>query len=397
VLAIALVVLVSGCGYPERMPAVPQWATEAAFLPEIPEARYYADADDVAIPILAEGARSLEREAAALGYDDLLEADFPPASYLAVSGGGEDGAFGAGLLVGWTETGARPTFKMVTGISTGALTAPFAFLGPDYDDELEEVYTGITVDDVLEPRSVLAAVTQDALNDARPFQKTLARYVTAELLDAIAAEYEKGRLLFVATTNLDVRRQVLWNMTAIAASDATDKVELFQKILMASAAIPGVFPPVMIEVEVDGKRHQEMHVDGGAGAQIFAYPPQLRLAEVSEAGGLARERRLFLIRNARLDPDWAEVDRRTLDIVGRTIATLIQSQGVGDLYRIYIIATRDGIDYNLAFIPRTFDLPYEEPFDPAYMKPLFDLGRELGRAGYDWKKTPPGLDPSEEG
>lgn len=380
--------LLAGCSPPERLPAVPPDATLAAVVPAIPNARYFGDDPGAEVALVAEGVRALANERSALGEGSPL----PPASYLAVSGGGEDGAFGAGLLVGWSETGERPVFKVVTGISTGALTAPFAFLGPDWDDALEAVYTGIDATDVMEPRGLFAAITDDALNSSEPLRRLVARHVTQDFIDAVAAEYRKGRLLFVGTTNLDVRRPVLWNLTAVAASDAPGKLELFREVLVASAAIPGVFPPVMFEVEVAGQRHHEMHVDGGAGAQIFSYPPQLSIARLSEDFGLERQRELFLIRNARLDPDWAEVDRRTLDIVGRTISTLIQSQGIGDLYKLYLIARRDGFDYNLAFIPRSFTLPYDEPFDPAYMKPLFDLGRQLGRSGYDWHEAPPGLE-----
>ncbi len=133
-----------------------------------------------------------------------------------------------------------------------------------------------------------------------------------------------------------------------------------------------------------------MHVDGGASAQVFLYPPQLDLRQRSRERGISRERRVYIIRNARLDPDWAQVERRTLSIAGRAISSLIQTQGVGDLYRIYIATQRDGIDYNLAYIPESFTTPLEEPFDTAYMRQLFRVGYGMAVRGYPWAKVPPG-------
>ncbi|MBV8654147.1 MAG: patatin family protein, partial [Alphaproteobacteria bacterium] len=216
-----------------------------------------------------------------------------------------------------------------------------------------------------------------------------------QLLDAIAAEDAKGRILLVSTTNLDARRPVIWNMTRLAASHRPEAVQLFQDILVASAAIPGAFPPVMIDVEVDHQHYQEMHVDGGASAQVFVYPPELDFAGLAARHGIRRERRLYVIRNARLDPQWAQVDRWTLSIAQRAVSSLTQTQGVGDLYRIYLQTQRDNIAFNLAYIPASFDLPYEEPFDVTYMRPLFNLGYSLSAKGYPWAKVPPAFSTAE--
>jgi predicted acylesterase/phospholipase RssA len=210
------------------------------------------------------------------------------------------------------------------------------------------------------------------------------------MLKAIAAEHAKGRLLIIGTTNLDARRPVIWNIGKIATRGGPEALELVHDILVASTAIPGAFPPTMIDVKVDGVPHQEMHVDGGASAQVFVYPPALQLAQLSKAARITRERRLFVIRNSRLDPDWANTERRTLSIAQRAVTSLIQNQGVGDLYRIYAITERDGVDFNLAFIPASFDVPLSEPFEQHYMNALFQLGYELARKGYPWTKTPPG-------
>lgn len=385
-----VIVLVAGllaaaCGPLIRSEAVPVDLEDRPTVMGMSDIRFWADSTDIA-GMVKGGEEALRREQAYLAASG-HQGPLPPADYLAISGGGENGAFGAGLLVGWTAAGTRPTFKLVTGISTGALTAPFAFLGSAYDDKLKEVYTNISAKDVLEVRGYIAAFTQDAMADNAPLRATIARHFDQAMLDAIAAEYRKGRILLIGTTNLDARRPVIWNIGAIAESDNPKRLDLVHDILLASAAIPGAFPPVMIDVDVDGKTYQEMHVDGGASAQVFVYPPSLDLSK----SGIQRERHLYVLRNARLDPDWAQVERNTLSIVGRAVSSLIQTQGVGDLYRIYLTAERDGVDFNLAYIPRTFTTKLAEPFDTAYMKELFQVGYDMAVKGYPWEKAPPGF------
>jgi hypothetical protein len=383
-----ILLLLAGCAALTRHDAVPPAAQERATVHGLSGVRYWPGQDQA--EFVADAEAAVEREQAlwrASGHEGPL----PPAEFLAISGGGENGAFGAGLLIGWTATGTRPTFKAVTGISTGALTAPFAFLGPDYDDEMREVYTSISADDVLEQRSYISAILQDAMADNAPLRRTIARYFDQPLLDAIAAEHAKGRILLIGTTNLDASQPIIWNLGEIAASGQSGAIELVHDILVASAAIPGAFPPVMIDAEVDGQSYQEMHVDGGASAQVFLYPPSLDIRARDRATGITRERRAYVIRNARLDPEWAKVERRTLSIAGRAVSSLIQTQGVGDLYRIYLAAERDGIDFNLAYIPRTFTTPLEEPFDTEYMRELFQLGYDMAVQGYPWAKVPPGF------
>ena len=193
------------------------------------------------------------------------------------------------------------------------------------------------------------------------------------------------------TTNLDARRPIIWNITKIAASGHPRALELIRDVLVASAAIPGAFPPVMIDVEVNGKKYQEMHVDGGASAQVFVYPPGLDIRARTSERQIVRKRHVYVIRNARLDPDWAQVDRAVFGILERTVTSLIQTQGVGDLYRIYLSAQRDGLDFNLAYIPETFTTPLKEPFETAYMRELFGVGYERAVKGYQWAKVPPGF------
>jgi predicted acylesterase/phospholipase RssA len=371
-----------GCASAERRPAVPfELSTQATVVGFPAGIRYFPrDATDVK-EFEKDFLRSNELEKAYLKVDAL-----PPNAYLAISGGGDNGAFGAGLLNGWTRKGDRPIFKLVTGVSTGALIAPFAFLGPAYDARLKELYTGISMKDVAEQRSILSAIYGDALADNAPLQRLVQKQITQEMLDAIAVEHDKGRVLLVATTNLDVRRPVIWNVTEIASLHLPGALDLVHKILIASAAIPGTFPPVMIDVEAGGKRYQEMHVDGGTATQVFVYPSAIKLHELAQ-----RDRTLYLIRNARLDPEWAQVERQTLKISFRAITCLIHNQGIGDLYRIYSIAKRDHIKYRLTYIPPSFQAPHPGEFDTPYMRALYDVGEKMALGGTEWSDHPPVL------
>ncbi len=386
---LAVPMLASACAAPERLPAVPATETLLATLPGFPDVRYRPEIDIDAYRQEVIGA--VERELAHLQAQG-HRGPLPPAAGLAISGGGDNGAFSAGLLNGWTAAGDRPDFKLVTGISTGALIAPFAFLGSDYDDELEQFYTNVSPDDILVERGILAVITNDAMADNKPLKGLVASLIDQEFLDAVAAEYDKGRLLMIGTADLDTRQAVIWNLTKIAATLDPRAVELFRSIMIASAAIPGAFPPVMIDVEVEGRPHQEMHVDGGTVAQVFVYPTALKIKE--EAHRLVhvdRERVVYVIRNSRLDPDWGSTDRRTLSILGRAITSLIHTQGIGDLYTIYTTAKRDDVDFNLAFIPDTFDVPHVQEFDTQYMRALYSVGYDLAAKGFLWAKVPPGF------
>ncbi len=315
---------------------------------------------------------------------------------LAISGGGGDGAFGAGMLCGWSAAGNRPSFKLVTGISTGALTAPFAFLGPAYDEKLKKVYTTISSKEVFKLKSLFGMVQTDAIALNDPLAKLTTDYVDEKMLKDIAAEHLKGRRLYIGTTALDAQRPVIWNMSAIAASGHQDALELFRKIMIASAAVPVAFPPIYISVEAAGDRYDEMHVDGGVTNQVFLYGPMLNLPAGRKVLGFDRPRRIprvFVIRNTRLKPTWLDVKPVMRSIAPRSVASLIKAQGVGDIYRIYVVAQRDGLDFNLAHIPDELDTNRSDEFNNQVMKVLFDTGYNLARYGYRWKKSPPGFFP----
>jgi len=380
-----------GCLTPQRLPAVPEKLTTTAIIPGIPKARFLVNSRQGINRMLEYALEMRARDIQEHSQQGDSQKPLRPVTFLAISGGGDKGAFSAGFLVGWTEAGDRPSFDVVTGISTGALIAPFAFLGPDYDQTLKNIYKNIGPGDIFQNRNLLIALFDDAMKDSAPLWSLIKKHVTEELLQGITERYKKGLSLFVVTTNLDTRSAVIWNMGAIASSKDPKAIGLFRKILLASASIPGVFPPVMIDVEVDGVAYQEMHVDGGAAAQVFLFPSALATTIRDKGLWTERERTAYIIRNARLDPDWASIERRTLSILGRAISSLIQTQGIGDIYQIYLNAKQSDTDFNLAFIGEEFDVEHRENFDTDYMRALFDYGYQLARADYQWQKRPPNM------
>jgi predicted acylesterase/phospholipase RssA len=382
---LALLLVLAGCAsVPERHPLPPEYTLKAV-IPGIPNARSWGDE----WPTFA-----------AEMFEEFTDADFrqnfsgiydKPHNYLAISGGGANGAFGAGLLVGWTATGERPEFTMVTGVSTGALTAPFAFLGADYDDAMKEVYTTTTTKDIAVKRNLVAAAFGDSMTDTAPLRKLIAKYIDAEMIDAIAREHKSGRRLFIGTVNLDAGRSVIWNIGAIAASDYPQKTTLIHELLRASAAIPVAFPPVIIPVEAEGQQYDELHVDGGTGSQVFVYPAAANWQLVTRKLKAQGKPKVYVIRNSFLDPDYQGIKRNVMPIASRTIDSLIRTQGIGDLYQIYALCRRDGNDFNLAYIPSDFTDEPTESFDPVYMKKLLDRGYQMALDGYPWSKAPPGF------
>ena len=383
----ALAASVPGCASPDRGPAVPSGQAQRATVLGIPNERFYPASGSGALE--QEFIESFTRLAATKGLKSPL--DLPKLEALAISGGGENGAFGAGLLNGWTEQGTRPEFEIVTGISTGALTAPFAFLGPAYDAKLKSVYTELEPKRVLVPRFITAALWDDAMADNAPLYRTISEYLDDQMLAEIARAYEGGRLLLIASTDLDAQVPVIWNIGAIAKSGHPKAADTIRRILLASAAIPGAFPPTMIDVTLDGKAYQEMHVDGGAFAQTFLYPAMLTNNRRKRMQARLPVLKLdaFVIRNGRLDAEWAHVQRKTLSIAGRAISTMTTAAGYNDVIKIYFNCVRDDIGFNLAYMGSDFNTPLPQPFDPAYMKALYDYGYQRAQLGYDWSKKPP--------
>jgi hypothetical protein len=386
-------VLLAGCSVLPRIGAVPERFAARAVLPGLDGVRYVVGDDQDMLRLSRDVVDTWPRERAWLSAQGKPIDKLPPSNILALSGGGDNGAFGAGLLNGWTASGSRPEFLLVTGISTGALIAPFAFLGSKYDALLRDFYTRTQAKDIISRRNWWAVLTDDSIADTAPLRILLRKHIDRAFLDEVAAERAKGRELWISTTNLDARQRVIWNMTTLATSQHPRAVELFQDVMIASAAIPGAFPPVMIDVDLDGTPHQEMHVDGGTMAQVFIYPPNIKLGELSKNEGGVRQRNLYVVMNTRMDPDWAQTERRVITIAGRAISSMIHTQGIGDLYRIYLTAQRDGVKFNLTHIPADFQHLHPEEFDTAFMVALYERGYQLAMGGQAWRQLPPGFDP----
>lgn len=389
-LALALVFVLAACGATVLRNPLPADKLAEAEPLGIPGLRSWGDEVNEA---------ALSRMIARRG--DYLKTTYGPAvaagkvpelHYLAISGGGQWGAFTAGVLNAWTESGTRPEFTGVSGVSTGAIIAPFAFLGSDYDDVLMEVYSAYDTEDLLE-RTIFSGIFSGAsLMDTSKLRGIIAEKVTPELLARIAAEHRKGRFLLVGTTNLDARRPVVWNMGAIAASGDPGALNLFRQVILASASIPVAFPPVKIKVETpDGKVYDELHVDGGTTSDVTFISPQIPIREATVAAlGRNLDRHLYLIMNTDIVPPYKPVRARTTAIGPAALGTLLRSNAIGDMYRFYLISQRDDVDYNAAWIPA--NLPCAEPeeaFDQAFMRCLYDVGADMFRAGDFWRDLPP--------
>jgi predicted acylesterase/phospholipase RssA len=345
---------------PSIPPRQPFTAEEdnAAIIPGIPDARFWADNEE--------------------DYTRALPSLSGP--WLALSSGGADGAFGAGLLSGLSAAGKRPDFALITGVSSGALMAPFVFAGAKYDEQLRAAYTTINAGDVFE-----VGGKGESFFDTWPLKALIAKQVTSELLADVAAEHRRGRRLFVVTTNLDAERPIGWNMGAIAAAGGEKSLKLFREILLAAGSVPGAFPPVLIDVEANGRRFQEMHADGGMCAQFFI-APESALSSTSNYRLPATD--LYIIVNTQLASDFQVTERSLVPIVVRGISVIVKTLTRVMLQTAYLNAKRSGIGFNLATVPTTFHLPSRGAFDTEYMKALFNVGFEQGKSGFPFSSEP---------
>ncbi|MGC4032605.1 MAG: patatin-like phospholipase family protein [Tepidisphaeraceae bacterium] len=379
--------VLAGCGALKTRNALPASAGESATIDGFNHVRYWGDVIDGGLQESMveswhqEGAYRLRTT----GEQTVAE----EASYLAISGGGQDGAFGAGLLNGWTASGKRPVFKVVTGISTGALICPFAFLGPDYDKPLREVYTTVNMKDIAVLRGLFDLLRGDSAYNTAPLVKLVEKCFTHEMIDKIAEEHRKGRRLFVGTTFLDAQRPIVWDMGKIACSSSPKRDELFRKVLLASSAIPGAFSPVYIDViGSDGKPYDELHVDGGVTREMFLMPSELRLFELRARQGITRKTHLYVLRNSRLEPAYDAVKPKIAPIAEASIATLIKAQAMGDIVQLFDEAMTDDMSFHLASIPPDIADDSTSMFDSQYMARLFDRGYEIGSVGDAWQRSP---------
>jgi len=326
------------------------------------------------------------------------ENGWPVYDGLALSGGGATGAFGAGFLYGWTQTGKRPNFKMVSGISTGALIAPLAFLGSDYDEQLKTVFTSVDSESIMKRLSLFAVLFRsESLASTEPLKKLIDQNFDDALIQEVAARHNRGYRLYIGTHHMDAQRLVVWNMGLIANSEYPYASELFRNVVLASASIPIAFPPVLIDSVVDGETYDEMHVDGGVSVQVFFYGGTVDITAAIasfadlEMNAPKRTGSLYIIRNGKLSSTPREIQRKLPDITNRAVDTMIITAAVGDLYRIHTFAERDGIDFNFVDVPSDYVAESEEPFDKAEMNRLFEIGFRLGVSGTAWKTVPPGL------
>ncbi len=315
-------------------------------------------------------------------------------SYLAISGGGSDGAFGAGILNGWSKRGNRPKFKVVTGVSTGALIAPFAFLGSAHDPEITEAYTTVNPDRIYLIRNLISILWEESVADNKPLRDLVNTYVTPSILDAIAVEHAKGRRLYVASTNMDREEPVIWDLGAIASSKDPQRLELFRSVLVASASIPAIFPPTLVKVQIGDKQYDELHCDGGVFFQSFFIGALVDLpALISEAhpeynGRVVQD--LHVIRNGSTSPSRKQINRGLRSISGRAIATMLKVSGINDLYRLFLSAEHDNVDFYFVSLPTDYVRTTDEEFNEAEMNRQYQLGYKLGVEGVPWRRLPPG-------
>lgn len=303
---------------------------------------------------------------------------------LALSGGGAGGAYGAGILVGLTNADKRPTFEIVTGVSTGALIAPFAFLGPDWDGKLTEAYRGEATDKLLVSRG-FGMLFGSSVFEGGPLQELVERFVTDELIDAVAKEAKTGRILLVATTNLDREETVVWDMGAIAQEGGDRAREVFRDVLVASASVPGVFPPVMIDVEKDGRKYQEMHVDGGASTPFFIAPDMaLILGEPPEA---LRGANIYVIVNGPASSAARTTLNNPVDVASRSFTAVMNHMTRTALVQTNVFAERGGMTFAFTTIPS--EVAYAGPlaFDQLSMRETFDYGMRCATRNRVWVNT----------
>jgi predicted patatin/cPLA2 family phospholipase len=380
-LVVALLGL-AACNSGERPQALPYEGLATAEVSGFGMIRFWSDAVDApTLPYLDDQYRQIARSGCAPCQRS--------ASFLAVSGGSADGAYGAGVLRGWQARGDRPVFEVVTGVSTGSLTAPFAFLGGRHDATLEEIYTRYGDKDLFTDKGLIGLLGE-SLYDTRPLRDLIERYATDELLDEIAVEHRKGRRLLVQTTNLDAQRPVIWDMGAIAASGNPQRRALFRDVLLASAAMPAAFPPVRLSVVSNGRHYDELHVDGGVTSQIFFAPPGLDLNGAARRH-LGRERKmtLYVIRNGKLKPEYKPSVQTIAGLARRSIETLVKYQSLANVTAIWEVARQLKARFAFIAVPESFEVKPKSEFDTAYMQALFKLGYEHGLKGDRWQTKPP--------
>jgi hypothetical protein len=374
-LLIALALALGGCASVPRMHSTREQQA-VAMIPGIPNARVWSD--DKPEMLIARSRTELVTGSIAAPRQ---------VNVLALSGGGSNGAFGAGLLAGWSDRGTRPEFTVVTGASAGALIAPFAFLGSAYDPLLQSLFSEGIGEELLQIDG-LSAVFGAGVFKTAPLKRLVARYVDETMLERVANEYRKGRRLLVVTTNIDSQRTAVWDMGAIAASGVPGSLDLFRDVLVASASVPGIYSPVLIKVEGDGKYFDEMHVDGGVRANLLVVPESLLLSSVPPPVSGVHPR-VYIVMNDKLEQNFELVEPKALSIVSRSFTTAVKANTQNTLIATYEFARRNKWDFNLASIDGDYPTTNSYGFDRSYMQQLYQYGYDQGRRGPPWRKQLP--------
>jgi predicted acylesterase/phospholipase RssA len=371
-LLIILLLPLAGCMTASR----PQYRADqsaAAEVPGFPGVRSYLD----------EGSRSWED-----AFDWQPAAAQEDVNYLMISGGGAGGAFSAGVLSAWTKTGKRPRFDIVSGVSTGALIAPFAFLGSSYDDLIARLYTSGVAKNLVDRRLLPNQMLGKSLLRGQTLRNMVDQYITQDVFDAIAREHRNGRRLLVLTSNLDSQRAVVWNMGTIATSGRPGALQLFRDVLVASASIPGVYPPVLIKVQAGDRHFQELHSDGGSSSQILTFPSTVLASAWHAPRAQTRRLNIFVLVNNALMPEFSNTSERTLPVMARAYATLIKAQERDALMALYGWARRTGATFHVASIDCQIPYDIADPFNDRYMRTVFDLGARETLNGTLWNDAP---------
>lgn len=378
---LSILLLLTGCASTKRLPPPPEIVT-LADIPGMPRCRYWGDDEG---PNAAEISKKTRTQITSQpGYRPDA-----PVHFLAISGGGQEGAFCAGLLAGWSASGERPEFQCVTGVSSGALLAPFAFLGSEYDYVSQELFSKYSTKDIINKRIFSALFSGKSLASNKPLKAVLMSYLTPSVMEEIAKQHARGRRLFVSSTHLDSQRPVIWDLGAIASSGHPGAYDVLINAILASSAFPGVFPPLLVEVEQNGKIYEEMHVDGGLTGQVFITPYNYDIAAALDRLGLHGPAHVYVIRNGTLWPEVTEVKPRNVPILIQTADTFVRSMTFNGMYHIYQDTQKYGLEFYAAYLPVSFRDNPDEPFDKRYMKELFDLAYDSANEGYAWDRKPP--------
>jgi len=379
----------SGCAHVRH--AVPENLVGKAVVVGMPDIRYYVGKPDSYSMMRQSLADSFKEE----GKSEYLVDGIKTYPALLIGGGVSNSAYGIGLLKGWSKEGSRPVFKIVTGYSSGSIIAIATFAGKDYEDRIADLFTSIESKDVLQKRSMFSVLFGDSVSSSAPLAKKINNFVDEDLMVKIAQEHRKGRRLYVGTTDFDAQGFVIWDMGALASKGSLDSLKMFRKIILASCSFPAMVPPVYFQVEVGGRRYDEMHVDGGVVSGLFyIYQLMEGVESIVQSSGInprGFKTKVYALNLCYMSPHSQQVKDNMVAMTSRLIETNGASKMVGDTYRIYAYAKEKGWDYNLAYIPEDFKPNQKEMLDKQEMQRLFKRGYDDAVVGYKWHKAPPGL------